>query len=139
MRRRPDPRHHLQADRPIKGSSNGHYNLNFIDWNNEFEAVCDHVDRLHSNIKAGEGRSYEEQPYFDVPYEEVKMFFESGEGEEEAGEGMSEAQIRGLRQWRGTMKTCSICLEMSAEGLVLPCGHIFHRNCVTRWLRSHTA
>lgn len=65
------------------------------------------------------------------------MFFESVEGEEDLGEGMTEAQIASLRKWRGTMKTCSICLEVSAEGLILPCGHIFHTNCASRWLRVH--
>jgi len=31
-------------DRPIKPSGNGKYNLNFIDWQNEYEAVmeCDY-------------------------------------------------------------------------------------------------
>lgn len=67
------------------------------------------------------------------------MFFETVEEEEDLGDGMTEAQIARLRQWRGTMKTCSICLEVSAEGLILPCGHIFHKNCVTRWLRVHAA
>lgn len=29
------------ADRPIKFNPNGKYNLNFIDWNNEWENIAD--------------------------------------------------------------------------------------------------
>ena len=29
------------SDRPIKFNPNGKYNLNFIDWQNEYEAIID--------------------------------------------------------------------------------------------------
>lgn len=31
----------IKDDRPIKGSQTGGYNLNFIDWNNEWEHILD--------------------------------------------------------------------------------------------------
>jgi len=31
------------ADRPIKINKEGKYNLNFIDWNNEYEAISNHL------------------------------------------------------------------------------------------------
>ena len=31
------------VDRPIKPSKNGQYNLNFIDWQNEHEAISNHL------------------------------------------------------------------------------------------------
>ena len=36
---------------------------------------------------------------------------------------------------------CSVCLEAEAEANIrvrLACGHIFHRDCVTQWLREHS-
>jgi hypothetical protein len=36
-------------DRAITGR--GAYNLNFIDWDNEFEAVLDHVHKLNGKAK----------------------------------------------------------------------------------------
>ena len=35
---------------------------------------------------------------------------------------------------------CSICLMEVKEGddtILLPCGHMFHDNCVTKWLKIH--
>jgi E3 ubiquitin-protein ligase RNF167 len=38
---------------------------------------------------------------------------------------------------------CSVCLEAFRKGekvRTLPqCGHVFHRACVDRWLRMHSA
>jgi len=35
----------------------------------------------------------------------------------------------------GSEECCSICLEvMEKEGAQLPCGHIFHRECIQKWL-----
>lgn len=34
---------------------------------------------------------------------------------------------------------CSICLEEMEEGsqiVKLPCGHLFHKTCVSKWLRT---
>ena len=39
-------------------------------------------------------------------------------------------------------KTCACCLEdfvPSSEVAVLPCGHIYHRECIMIWSLSHTA
>lgn len=37
---------------------------------------------------------------------------------------------------RNTGKTCSICMEniWTVDLQCLPCAHMFHRNCVSRWL-----
>ena len=37
-------------------------------------------------------------------------------------------------------KNCVICLEDFKEGddiIILPCIHVFHKNCITDWLQSH--
>mmetsp|Transcript_24808 Transcript_24808/g.43685 ORF Transcript_24808/g.43685 Transcript_24808/m.43685 type:complete len:153 (+) Transcript_24808:29-487(+) len=107
----------------------GSYNLNFIDWDNEFEAVLDHAHMLQER-----GLSYQDCPYFDVPYQEVRLMFEGGDD----GDGLTPEEIASLPRHVGTVKDCSICMERSAEGLILPCGHIFHRQCVERWLKNRT-
>jgi len=36
--------------------------------------------------------------------------------------------------------TCSVCLVETAKddnGVLLPCGHIYHNNCIEKWLKSH--
>jgi hypothetical protein len=131
--RRGRPSHH--DERPIRGAAG--YNLNFIDWDNEFEAVCDHVHKIQSDWYSGEGKTYQEEPYFSVPYAEVRFFFESVEAEDDVGGGLTDTQISALQKWKGNPKQCSICLDASGEGLVLPCGHIFHTTCISRWLRVH--
>mmetsp|Transcript_86995 Transcript_86995/g.153835 ORF Transcript_86995/g.153835 Transcript_86995/m.153835 type:complete len:131 (-) Transcript_86995:56-448(-) len=38
----------------------------------------------------------------------------------------------------GASDSCPICLEaMSAGGVRLPCGHVFHSMCVSRWLQQN--
>ena len=55
----------MERERPIKSS--GSYNMNFIDWTNEYEAVIDHISDLARNSNSENNVSYEERPYFDVP------------------------------------------------------------------------
>lgn len=38
-----------------------------------------------------------------------------------------------------SMKECMVCLEeflMGSEVVCLPCGHIFHGDCIVRWLET---
>ena len=44
-------------ERPIKFNPNGKYNLDFIDWNNELDAICDYSS---------------DEEYKDLPPEECK-------------------------------------------------------------------
>ena len=87
-------------DRPIQSS--GGYNLNFIDWDNEHEAVLEHQASLEE-----QGLNYEDFPYFDVP---AQTFFIDMEGfEENKGNGLPRNAIARLRQFTGrTARTCSI-------------------------------
>jgi len=38
----------MERDRPIKTS--GRYNLNFIDWDNEYESVVDHIADINCRV-----------------------------------------------------------------------------------------
>lgn len=57
-------------------TGNGAYNLNFIDWDNEYEQVFDHLQDLRGIFYAESGVAYDERPYFDVPYSELSSFLE---------------------------------------------------------------
>ncbi|CAG9317722.1 RNF115_1 [Blepharisma stoltei] len=117
-------------NRPIKGS--GSYNLNFIDWENEYEAVIDHVSNLQR-----QGLSYEQCPYYDVPSRELEFLWR--DCEELSTFGLSDEEIARFPTYRGqTMRECTICLSASAEGIKLPCGHVFHKDCIVRWLKHRT-
>ena len=49
--------------------------------------------------------------------------------------GLTDAEISSLQRIRGTNRECSICLSIGLDGIKLPCGHIFHSDCITRWLK----
>ena len=35
-------------------------------------------------------------------------------------------------------KECSICLaDLDCDGSALPCGHVFHSQCILKWMESH--
>ena len=41
-------------------------------------------------------------------------------------------------EYNGTL-TCAICIETFKKGdnyVILPCGHMFHKNCVETWLTN---
>ncbi|CAI9754441.1 unnamed protein product [Fraxinus pennsylvanica] len=33
--------------------------------------------------------------------------------------------------------SCAVCLEGYRSGKQVPCGHVFHAVCITRWLSRH--
>jgi len=47
-------------ERPIKFNPNGKYNMDFIDWNNDLDAMCDYS-------------SGTDEEYKDLPLEECKL------------------------------------------------------------------
>ncbi|TPX52607.1 hypothetical protein SeMB42_g01282 [Synchytrium endobioticum] len=48
------------------------------------------------------------------------------------GDATGTAPIDGV-----TVHSCAICLDTIAEGKRLPCGHIFHKNCLEGWFEEH--
>ncbi|OMJ84417.1 hypothetical protein SteCoe_14494 [Stentor coeruleus] len=116
----------MERDRPIK--STGKYNMDFIDWTNEYEAVMDHMSELTRN-----NLSYDDNPYFDVPLSEFEFMLR--DIYDCTTTGLSDEEIKHLPRLRGTQRECSICLSVGLEGIKLPCGHVFHSECITRWLK----
>ena len=58
---KPDPskKQNCGENRPIKMGKNGKYNLNFIDWDNEFDAVYGGESDSDENVSKIKGMSME--------------------------------------------------------------------------------
>lgn len=114
-----------QQDRPIKPSKKGGYNLDFIDWNNEWERVGDIVNKLENNEQVSD--------------------------EEEANRVRRHVQIE--LEKHGVLidnfpmvvkvditKECYICLKNFQRGRKvrkLPCNHMFCEDCLKPWIKTN--
>lgn len=49
-------------------------------------------------------------------------------------DGLPESVIDSLPIIKVEQQECPICFELQTECTQLPCQHIFHKNCITRWL-----
>ena len=121
----------MEKIRPIKSS--GSYKINFIHWPNKYEAVIDHISDLARNSNSENNVSYQERPYFDVPLSEVEFMFR--DMYDCTSTGLSKTEINRLTRTTGTNRECSICLSIGLDGIKLHCGHVFHAECITKWLR----
>ena len=72
------------------------------------------------------------------------MLNESFNTEQPTAKPASEMFVSNLNSVMLTNKeleeNCSICLEnfkTTLKGCKLPCGHIFHENCIKEWLSKH--
>lgn len=110
-------------DRPIKPSKYGKYNLDFIDWNNEWERVSE-VERKIDN---GEPVSDEEEA------ERVKRHLEK-EMEKYGITIQNFPMVKADKK-----KECYICLKYFKNfALKLPCGHLFCKECLEPWLKTNS-
>ena len=123
---RPDPSKKVDCseDRPIKVNPSGKYNLNFIDWENEFDNVYD-----YNSGGSDEG----ECPIYGMDLETFKAIRdeESQEWEQEFGVKREFYERFPIREATkdSTDKDCSICLKHYKPGckvFFLPCKHHFH-------------
>lgn len=47
----------------------------------------------------------------------------------------TESQINSLESIEHSNQECAICQDSIAEGKIMPCGHHFHSQCITKWLK----
>lgn len=116
-------------DRPIKFNKDGKYNLDFIDWNNEWERVGE----IAAKIENGEECSDKEEE------ERVRRHMELDE---------RRFGIKDIEQYKvlkkeeiPTYKECYICLKnfrKSSKVIQLPCGHLFDEPCLEPWLEKNS-
>ena len=112
-----------QNDRAIR--SNGKYNMNFIDWNNEWERVSE----IENKLDNGEVVSDEEEA------KRVKFFREKEK--ERFGVLIDSFEIV---KNVDVKKECYICLKTFSRSRIvrkLPCNHMFCHDCLSPWVKTH--
>lgn len=121
-------------ERQIKPSKNSKYNMNFIDWNNEWERVSEVQRKIENN----------EQVSDDEEYKRVKNYLDN----ERIKNGvqlpketvLSKKEVEKLIK-SNKPKECYICFKEFIEKTVvmkLPCSHIFDSLCLIPWLENHS-
>ena len=114
--------------RPIHYNKNGQYNLDFIDWNNEWERVGE----IMNKIENGEPVSDEEEE------KRVRRYMELNELEN--GVVWQNYPIVPKNQIP-INKECYICLQVFTKKKIirkLPCGHMFCEMCLKPWLEKNS-
>jgi hypothetical protein len=96
-----------QDNRPIQMNPNGEYDLNFIDWNNEWEAAHEAMDNAESDEEHIPG----------IPTRDIQALYDAMMENEDFGEGLKKDILKTLKIIKIKFKkeakkydTCSICL-----------------------------
>jgi E3 ubiquitin-protein ligase RNF181 len=114
-----------QDDRPIRPSARGQYNMNFIDWNNEWERVSE------VEIKIQNGEEIEDKQEED----RVRNYMNSVQ--QKLGVALNNfILVKNV----DTGKECYICLKnFSTKKRIrqLPCKHMFCEDCLRPWLKTN--
>jgi len=111
----------------IRPSQNGRYNLNFIDWNNEWERVSE----IEMKIENGEEISDKE--------EEERVRSNMIKDQVKNSQGVSVQKFQLVIKPDKT-KECYICLKnfsLNIKIRKLPCNHMFCQSCLIPWLKSN--
>ena len=115
-------------DRPIRPNPSGKYNLDFIDWNNEWERVAE----VQNKIENGEEVSDKEEE------ERVRRHMEIEE--RRFGTSVDKYKVVGKCAIPFN-KECYICLNLlknTKKVRQLPCKHMFCEACLRPWLEKNT-
>jgi hypothetical protein len=110
-------------DRVIK--SNGKYNMNFIDWNNEWERVAE------VELKIDRGEEIEDQE------EAERIEFHRNKEKEKYGVQPTTFPL----VQADPKKECYICLKnfrINSKVRLLPCKHMFCDGCIMPWLKTNS-
>ena len=114
--------------RPVKFNKSGKYNLDFIDWNNEWERVGE----IACKIENGEPVSDEEEEA------RVRKYMEL----DELKFGVVLENYPIVPKNRIPLnKECYICLQAFTKNKIirqLPCNHMFCEKCLKPWLQKNS-
>jgi len=122
-------------NRPIKGGKNGGYNLNFVDWQNEWERIADE----------GSWEYWEEIDRRNNPDDyrlEDEMVLQQGVDISTFRNcPLNVEYLNRLTKMKvgGTKRQCPICISNFSKGQIiykLPCNHIMHKDCLQPWLQK---
>ena len=122
-------------ERPIKPSKNGKYNLNFIDWNNEWERVNE-IERKIENDEPVSDEEEKQRVLNNLNKEKEK----NGINKHYANQNLKILTKQEVDKVVKIKSECYICLlkfEVKARIRELPCKHIFHDSCLNPWLKYH--
>lgn len=119
---------------PVKFNPTGKYNLNFIDWDNEWERVMEYQSLSYNPAQQGapiEGMDIEvfEQLYDQYMAEDVK---EQNGVREDVLKAIPIKTV--VKEDPG--RVCAICLKAYVKGnkvFFLACKHHFHIECIRPW------
>ena len=114
--------------RLIKFNKSGKYNLDFIDWNNEWERVGE----VACKIENGEELSDKEEEARVRRHMELDL--------NKFGVKMTNFRILSNKEIP-TNKECYICLKNFKRGgrvIKLPCSHMFCEACLKPWLKQNS-
>ncbi len=112
-------------NRPIRPNKNGKYNLNFIDWNNEWERVSE------VELKIQNGEEIEDKD------EEARVKAYMKKQCEKLG---MDINIFTLVKNVDVNKECYVCLSNFDKGKrvrQLPCKHMFCEECILPWFSEN--
>ncbi len=111
-------------ERPIRPSNNGKYNLDFIDWNNEWERVNEVA------LKLDRGEQVEDQEEAERIRKHLNI------EKEKYGVGVEKF----LLVKPDCTKECYICLKYFTKNKKvrkLPCNHQFCEECLKPWIKTN--
>lgn len=113
----------------IKGTTDGKYNLHFIDWDNEWEHAMDYQYSTHN-----------ECPIYGMSIDTFERLYDEFMAEEYKANGVSREKLKQIPiktvvQVDANMM-CAICIKVYEEGnkvFYLECSHHFHIECIKLW------
>ena len=149
-RRNINNNNHIQINQNISNNPNRDDNANINQINNQNNEI--------RNIRRYR-RSYSNNfPNYDIPFPNdlitfnrhrerqrlVPIIDENGDNKVRATDkeiinNLPETQIEDVNKLDSEKKNCVICLEdfkNKDKSIILPCIHLFHKNCINNWLKS---
>ena len=113
----------------------GKYNLNFIDWENEFDAVCEAEENIANGddpIYGMDAETYESL-INDELYDDITRLYGVRQEFYEKFPIMEAVKDSDTNM-------CAICIKHYSKGdkvFFLPCSHNFHIECIMPWFKTN--
>lgn len=131
------------SDRPIKFNPTGKYNLNFIDYQNEYEAIIDCDYDGENPPEESPIYGMDRETFHNLMLEDSYQFRLEQDSLEKELLGLGNKGLEGIKKMKvgKTEKECTICIKGFIKGEVirlLSCKHIFHDKCIMPWFEKRS-
>jgi hypothetical protein len=132
----------MSQDRPIKFNPTGKYNLDFIDYQNEYERIIESQYDYENAPKESPIYGMSSEKFHELMLKDSMEFQMEQDNLEKQLNGMG-IKINKIKKMKigHSDKDCSICLKNFVKGQVirlLKCNHIFHDECILPWLEKRS-